>query len=160
MEQIYVMHLFDDGWNKQRERNSQNQKRLGVIPKDMKLPPWPKDVLPEWDQLSAQEKKLYIRQVEIFAAYAAYSDYETGRVVQAFEDLGKLDNTLINLSINGDNRTSAEGGPQGTPNEVAFFNGLDKLPIEVQMKFYDVWGTEQTYNRHAAGLVLDVRRPV
>jgi arylsulfatase A-like enzyme len=89
-------------------------------------------------------------QVEIFAAYAAYSDHEIGRVIQAFEDLGKLDNTLI-IYINGDNGTSAEGGPLGTPNEVAFFNGLNQLPVDVQMKFYDVWGTEQTYNHMSAG---------
>jgi arylsulfatase len=71
-------------------------------------------------------------------------------VIQAFEDLGKLDNTLV-IYINGDNGTSAEGGPLGTPNEVAFFNGLNKLPVEVQLKFYDVWGTEQTYNHMSAG---------
>ena len=150
VDKISAMHLFDDGWNKVRERIFENQKRLGVIPKDAKLPPWPKDVLKEWDALSAEEKKLYIRQVEVFAAYAAYSDSEIGRVVQAFEDMGKLDNTLI-IYINGDNGTSAEGGPQGTPNEVAFFNGLNQLPIDVQMKFYDVWGTELTYNHMSAG---------
>ncbi len=71
-------------------------------------------------------------------------------MIQAFEDLGKLDNTLI-IYINGDNGTSAEGGPLGTPNEVAFFNGLNELPVDVQMKFYDVWGTEQTYNHMSAG---------
>ena len=86
----------------------------------------------------------------MFAAYAAYNDHEIGRVIQAFEDLGKLDNTLI-IYINGDNGTSAEGGPLGTPNEVAFFNGLSELPVDVQMKFYDVWGTEQTYNHMSAG---------
>ncbi len=71
-------------------------------------------------------------------------------MIQAFEDLGKLDNTLI-IYINGDNGTSAEGGPLGTPNEVAFFNGVNKVPVDVQMKFYDVWGTEQTYNHMSAG---------
>ncbi len=150
VEKISQMKLFDEGWNKVRERIFENQKRLGVIPKDATLPPWPKDVLKEWDQLSAEEKKLFIRQVEVFAAYAAYSDHEIGRVIKGFEDLGKLENTLI-IYINGDNGTSAEGGPMGTPNEVAFFNGLNQLPIEAQMKFYDVWGTEQTYNHMAAG---------
>ena len=119
-------------------------------PEGYKLAPWPKDVLKEWDQLSADEKKLYIRQAEIFAAYAAYSDHEIGRVIKGFEDLGKLDNTLI-IYINGDNGTSAEGGPMGTPNEVAFFNGLNELPIDLQMKFYDVWGTDLTYNHMSAG---------
>jgi arylsulfatase len=71
-------------------------------------------------------------------------------VVQQFQDLGKLDNTLI-IYINGDNGTSAEGGPLGTPNEVAFFNGLNKLPADVQLKFYEVWGTDQTYNHMSAG---------
>ncbi len=150
VDKISAMHLFDDGYNKLRERIFENQKRLGVIPKDAKLTPWPDDVLKPWDQLSAEEKKLFIRQVEVFAAYAAYNDHEIGRVIQAFEDLGKLDNTLI-IYINGDNGTSAEGGPLGTPNEVAFFNGLNKMPVDVQMKWYDVWGTEETYNHMSAG---------
>lgn len=150
VEKISKMKLFDDGYEKLRERIFENQKRLGVIPKDTKLPPWPKDVVQEWDTLSADAKKLFVKQVEVFAAYAAYSDSEIGRVVQAFEDLGKLENTLI-IYINGDNGTSAEGGPLGTPNEVAFFNGLNKLPVEEQLKFYDVWGTELTYNHMSAG---------
>ena len=149
VDKIAAMHLFDDGYEKVRERIFENQKRLGVIPKSAKLAPWPKDMLKPWDQLSADEKKLFIRQVEVFAAYAAYSDYEIGRVIQHFEDLGKLDNTLI-IYINGDNGTSAEGGPIGTPNEVAFFNGVS-VPVDVQMKFYDVWGTDQTYNHMSAG---------
>ncbi len=150
VDRIHAMHLFDDGYEKLRERIFENQKKLGVVPKDARLAPWPKDMLKPWDQLSADEKKLFIRQVEVFAAYVAYSDHEIGRVIKAFEDLGKLDNTLV-IYINGDNGTSAEGGPMGTPNEVAFFNGLNELPVDVQMKFYDVWGTEQTYNHMSAG---------
>ncbi|HXJ80007.1 MAG TPA: arylsulfatase [Candidatus Methylomirabilis sp.] len=150
VDKISAMHLFDDGYEKLRERIFENQKSLGVIPKDTKLAPWPKEMLKPWDQLTADAKKLFIRQVEVFAAYAAYSDYEIGRVIQHFQDLGRLENTLI-IYINGDNGTSAEGGPLGTPNEVAFFNGLNELPVEVQMKFYDVWGTEQTYNHMSAG---------
>ena len=150
VEKIRALKLFDDGYEKLRERIFENQKRLGVVPKDTKLAPWPKDVLKPWDQLSADEKKLFIRQVEVFAAYAAYSDHEIGRVIQSFRDLGRLDNTLV-IYINGDNGTSAEGGPLGTPNEVAFFNGLNELPVDVQMKFYDVWGTDLTYNHMSAG---------
>jgi len=150
VEKIHAMHLFDDGYNKLRERIFENQKRLGVIDKDAKLTPWPNDVLKPWDQLTDAEKKLFIRQVEVFAAYAAYNDHEIGRVIQAFKDLGRLDNTLI-IYINGDNGTSAEGGPLGTPNEVAFFNGVNEMPAEVQMKWYDVWGTEATYNHMSAG---------
>jgi len=150
VDKISAMHLFDDGYEKLRERIFENQKKLGVIPADTQLSPWPKDVLKPWDQLTADEKKLFIKQVEIFAAYEAYNDHEIGRVIQAVEDMGKLDNTLI-IYINGDNGTSAEGGPLGTPNEVAFFNGINMMPVDVQMKWYDVWGTEQTYNHMSAG---------
>jgi arylsulfatase len=149
VDKISAMHLFDGGYEKLRETIFENQKKLGVVPKDSKLTPWPADVLTPWDKLTPEAKKLYIRQVEVFAAYAAYSDHEIGRVIQAFEDLGKLDNTLI-IYINGDNGTSAEGGPEGTFNEVAFFNGV-RPPIPAQMKFYDAWGTDLTYNHMSAG---------
>lgn len=149
VDKISAMHLFDDGYEKLRERIFENQKKLGIIPQDAKLTPWPKDVLKPWDELTPEAKKLFIRQVEVFAAYAAYGDHEIGRVIQAFEDIGRRDNTLI-IYINGDNGTSAEGGPLGTPNEVAFFNGMNEIPVDVQMKFYDVWGTEQTYNHMSA----------
>jgi len=150
VEKISKMKLFDKGWNKLRDEIFENQKRLGVIPKDAVLEPWPSDVLPNWEDLSADEKKLFIKQVEVFAAFAAYTDHEIGRVIQAVEDIGKLDNTLI-FYINGDNGTSAEGGLYGTPNEVAFFNGINKMPVETQLKWHDVWGTEETYNHMSAG---------
>ena len=149
VDKIHAMHLFDDGYEKLRERILANQKKLGVIPQDTKITPWPNDMLKPWDQLTDEAKKLFIRQVEVFAAYAAYNDHEMGRVVDAFQAL-RPDNTLV-IYINGDNGTSAEGGPLGTPNEVAFFNGLNELPPEVQMKFYDVWGTQYTYNHMSAG---------
>lgn len=148
-DKIHNMHLFDDGYEKLRERIFENQKRLGVVGNTTELTPWPSDVLKPWGKLTAQEKTLFIRQVEVFAAFAAYNDYEIGRVVQAFEDVGRLDNTLV-IYISGDNGTSAEGGPMGTPNEVAFFNGLNEIPVDVQMKWYDVWGTEETYNHMSA----------
>ena len=150
VDKISAMNLFNDGYEKLRERIFANQQKLGVIPKDLTLTPWPSEMIKPWDQLTDVEKKLFIRQVNVFAAYVAYNDHETGRVVQAFEDLGRLDNTLI-IYINGDNGTSAEGGPMGTPNEVAFFNGISDMPAELQMKWYDVWGTEETYNHMSAG---------
>ena len=150
VEKISAMKLFDDGWEKLRETIFANQKKLGVIPADATLEPGPDDVLKPWDQLTDDEKKLFIKQVEVFAAFAAYTDHEIGRVIQAVEDMGKLDNTLI-IYINGDNGTSAEGGPLGTPNEVAFFNGINMMPVEEQLKWHDVWGTEETYNHMAAG---------
>ena len=150
LDKISAMKLFDKGWNKLRDEIFENQKKLGVIPADTQLEPWPTKVLKNWDDLTAEEQKLFIKQVEVFAAYSAYSDHEIGRVIQAIEDMGKLDNTLI-IYINGDNGTSAEGGPLGTPNEVAFFNGVNMMPVETQMKWYDVWGTEETYNHMSAG---------
>lgn len=149
VDTIHNMHLFDQGWNKLREQIFENQKKLGVIPQNTQMEPWPTKGLPNWDSLTPEEKKLYIKQVEVFAAYAAYNDSEIGRVIKTIEDMGKLDNTLI-IYINGDNGTSAEGGPMGTPNEVAFFNGV-AVPVADQMKWYDVWGTEQTYNHMSAG---------
>ncbi len=150
VDKISAMHLFDGGYNKLREQIFANQKKLGVIPEDTQLEGWPTDILKNWDDLSADEQKLFIKQAEIFAAYAAYSDHEIGRVIDTIEAMGKLDNTLI-IYINGDNGTSAEGGPLGTPNEVAWFNGVSEMPVDVQMKWYDVWGTEQTYNHMSAG---------
>jgi arylsulfatase A-like enzyme len=148
IDKIQKMHLFDKGWNALREQIFENQKKLGVLPQNAKLTDWPDKLLKRWEALSDDEKKLYTRQVEVFAAYAAYTDHEIGRVIQAVEDVGKLDNTLI-IYIEGDNGTSAEGTMTGTPNEVAMFNGV-QVPVEAQLKyFYDVWGTDKTYNHMA-----------
>ncbi|WGD49556.1 arylsulfatase [Bradyrhizobium sp. CB1650] len=149
IKKISDLHLFDKGWNALRDEIFANQKRLGVIPQDAKLTPWP-DELKKWDELTADDKKMFIRQVDVFAAYAAYNDYETGRVVQAIQDMGKLDNTLV-IYISGDNGNSAEGSPNGTPNEVAQFNSVE-VPVADQLKyFYDVWGSDKTYNHMAVG---------
>jgi len=112
IEKISEMHLFDEGWHKLRDTIFANQKRLGVLPDDAKLTPWPDDLIKHWDQLSDTEKKLFIKQANVFAAYVAYTDHEIGRVIQAVEDMGKLENTLI-IYITGDNGTSSEGGPTG-----------------------------------------------
>jgi len=149
VDKISAMNLFDEGWNKVRDTIFENQKRLGMIPPDTQMEPWPTNVIKNWVDCTPDEQKLFVKQADVFAAYSAYSDHEMGRVIQAIEDMGKLDNTLI-IYINGDNGTSAEGGPLGTPNEVAFFNGVS-VPVETQMKWYDVWGTEQTYNHMSAG---------
>jgi arylsulfatase len=150
---------FDMGWNALREQIFANQKKLGVIPKDATLTPWPDDLLKKWDQLSADEKKLFTRQFEVYAAYLAYTDYEIGRVIQAVEDMGKLDDTLI-IYISGDNGSSAEGSPNGTPNEIAQFNGVE-VPVADQLKyFYDAWGSEQTYNHMAVGWTWAMDTPL
>lgn len=147
IKKITDMHLFDKGWNDLRDRIFANQKRLGVIPQDAKLTPWPDKLLRQWDSLTAEEKKLFIRQANVYAAYLAYTDHEIGRVIQAVEAMGKLDNTLI-IYISGDNGSSAEGSPNGTPSEVLQFNGIE-LPVAEQMKWYDVWGSDRTYNHMA-----------
>ncbi len=116
-KKISDMHLFDNGWNALRDQIFANQKKLGVIPADAKLTPWPDKLLKSWDSLNDEEKKLFIRQADVYAAYLAYTDHEIGRVIQAVEDVGKLDNTLI-IYISGDNGASAEGSPNGTPSEV------------------------------------------
>lgn len=134
---------FDTGWNQLREDIFANQKRLGVIPANTKLTEWP-DTLPKWDTLSADEKKLYARQAECFAGYAAYTDHEIGRVIQAVEDMGKLDNTLI-IYISGDNGTSAEGTLRGTFNQMTAYNAILELPTELQLKYREAWGSEKTY---------------
>jgi arylsulfatase A-like enzyme len=132
---------FDMGWNELREQIFANQKKLGVIPPNTELTPWP-DLLPKWDTLNPTQKKVYAHQAEIFGAYAAYTDHEIGRVIQAVEDLGKLDNTLI-IYIEGDNGTSAEGSAIGTTFDLAAIQGID-MPVEAQLKFYDVLGSDVT----------------
>ena len=150
IKKISDLHLFDKGWNALREQIFANQKKLGVIPDNAKLTPWPKDLLKEWDTLNADEKKLFIRQADVYAAYLAYTDHEIGRVIQAVQDMGKLDDTLI-IYISGDNGSSPEGSPNGTPNEIAQFNGIE-FPVERQLKqFYDAWGSDKTYNHMAVG---------
>jgi arylsulfatase len=132
---------FDMGWNVLREQIFANQKRLGVIPPNTQLTPWP-DILPKWDTLDADSKKLFARQAEVFAAYAAYTDHEIGRVIRAVQDLGKLDDTLI-IYISGDNGTSAEGSLLGTPFDMAAIQSIN-IPVKEQLKFYDAWGSPAT----------------
>jgi arylsulfatase len=142
---------FDMGYEKLRDQIFANQKRLGVIPAETQLTPWPDGQaeyagakLPRWDSLSLVQKKLYAREAEVFAGYAAYTDNEIGRVIQAVEDMGKLDNTLI-IYISGDNGTSAEGTEEGTFNQMTAYNGILTLPEVVQMLHYENWGSDKTY---------------
>ena len=147
IKQISDMHLFDAGWNKVRETIFANQKRLGIMPSNAQLTPWPKD-LPEWGSLSLEEKTLFIKQADVFGAYLAYTDHEIGRVIQAVEDMGQLDNTLI-IYIAGDNGASAEGMLNGTPNEFTTFNGVP-VPVKDQFLWYPFWGSERTFPHFAA----------
>jgi arylsulfatase len=134
---------FDMGWNALREQIFANQKRVGAIPENAKLTDWP-DSLPKWETLSADQKKLFARQAEVYAGYTAYTDHEIGRVIQQVEDMGQLDNTLI-IYIDGDNGTSPEGTLSGTPNQYTSYNGILDFPIDEQLKFYDAWGSAGSY---------------
>jgi arylsulfatase A-like enzyme len=155
IKKISDMHLFDEGWNKLRETIFANQKRLGIMPAHAQLTPWPDGQaefggakLPQWDALSWDEKKLFIKQAEVFGAYLAYTDNEIGRVIQAIEDMGQLDNTLI-IYISGDNGASAEGMLNGTPNEFTTFNGV-AVPVKDQFLWYEFWGSDKTFPHFAA----------
>ena len=147
IKKVSGMHLFDEGWNKLRDTIFANQKRLGIMPDNAKLTDWP-STLPTWDSLSAEKKKLFIRQMDVYGAYLAYTDFEIGRVVQEVQDLGELDNTLI-IYISGDNGASAEGMLDGTPNEFTTFNGV-AVPIKAQYLFYPFWGSDKTFPHYAA----------
>ena len=134
---------FDMGWEKLRDQIYENQKRLGVIPANAQLTPWPDD-LPKWDSLSAVQKKLAAHQAEVYAAYTAYTDFEIGRVIQEVQNMGKLDNTLI-IFISGDNGTSPEGSLSGTYNQYTAYNGIMDVPEALQMAHYAQWGSDKTY---------------
>lgn len=147
---------FGMGWEKMREQIFENQKKLGVIPPNTTLTPWPDGQadyggakLPRWDSLSEAEKKMYAREAEVFAAYTAYTDYEIGRVIDEVQKMGKLDNTLI-IYIDGDNGTSAEGTLYGTFNTLTAYNGLinepEVKPVRVMNALhYNDWGSDKTY---------------
>ncbi len=147
IKKISDMHLYDGGWNKVRETIFANQKKLGILPANAQLTAWPKS-LPEWDTLDLEQRKLFIKQADVYGAYLAYTDNEIGRVIQAVEDMGKLDNTLI-IYISGDNGASAEGMLNGTPNEFTTFNGIS-VPVKDQFLWYEFWGSERTFPHMAA----------
>jgi arylsulfatase A-like enzyme len=147
---------FDQGWDSLREEILARQIESGIIPKGTKLAPKPA-AIPDWDTLSADQKKLYTHQVEVFAAYIDMVDYEIGRVVEAVEQTGELDNTLI-FFVYGDNGTSAEGGSNGMFSEMTYFNGVqEKVPD--MLKVMDKWGGPETYPHMAAGWAVAFDTP-
>jgi arylsulfatase A-like enzyme len=147
---------FDGGWDKYREETFARQKQMGIIPQEAKLASKP-EAIKDWDKLTADEKKLFARQMEVFAAFAAHTDHEIGRVVKAVEDMGELDNTLI-LYLVGDNGASAEGGMFGMFNEMTYFNGVhEKVPD--MLKNIDKWGGPETFPHMAAGWAVAGNTP-
>jgi len=139
---------FDQGWDKLREETLARQKRLGVVPVETKLAPKPA-AIKDWAALTPDEKKLFARQMEVFAGFGEYADTEIGRLIKAIEETGQLDNTLI-FYIVGDNGASAEGGMVGLYNEMTYFNGVHETVQDI-LKHYDELGGPTTYPHYAAG---------
>jgi arylsulfatase A-like enzyme len=139
---------FDSGWDNLREETLARQIALGVVPAGTKLAGKP-EAIQDWDKLSADEQKLFARQMEVYSAFGEYCDHEIGRLFDAVGAIGELDNTLI-FYILGDNGTSAEGGTNGMFNEFTFFNGIHET-VEELLTHYDEWGGPSTYPHMAAG---------
>ena len=139
---------FDQGWDKLREETLARQVQLGVVPPGTKLAPKP-EAIKDWNALTPDEKKLFARQMEVFAGFGEYTDTEIGRLIQAIRDTGQLDNTLI-FYIVGDNGASAEGGMNGLYNEMTYFNGVNETVADI-LKHYDELGGPMTYPHYAAG---------
>lgn len=146
---------FDQGWDKVREETFARQKKMGIIPEDTKLAPKPADIK-DWESLSADEKKLFARQMEVYAGFASHTDHEVGRLVAAIEDLGELENTVI-IYIAGDNGSSAEGQMNGMYQEMTYFNQYPET-VEEMLKHYETWGSPSTYPHFSAGwaVAMDV----
>ena len=138
---------FDDGWDAYREKTFARQKKLGIIPQDAELSRHDPDV-PEWATLSADEKKLYARMMEVFAGFLTHVDYNYGRLFNFLKSIGQWENTLIMFI--SDNGASAEGGPHGSVNENKFFNNVPDSLAE-NVKKIDELGGPNTYNHYAWG---------
>jgi len=147
---------FDQGWDKIREETLQRQIDMGIVPKGTKLAAKP-EAIKDWEKLTADEKKLFTRQVETFAAFLDYTDHHIGRVIDAVGDIGQLDNTLV-FYIAGDNGASAEGGMNGMFNEYTYFNGVQEQ-VGDMLKHVDQWGGPNTYPHMAAGWAIALNTP-
>lgn len=139
---------FDMGWDEYRKQTFERQKKMGIIPANAELTPRPAS-LPAWDSLNADQKRLYSRMMEVFAAYGYHVDQQVGRVLDYVAKLPDADNTLI-MYIVGDNGASAEGGFDGTLNENAFFNAY-MMKTDEMLEHIDEIGTEMHFNHFPAG---------
>ncbi len=147
---------FDEGWDKMRELTLERQKKLGIVPQNTKLAPKPADIK-DWDKLSADEKKLFTRQMEVYAGFAEQTDYEAGRLISTIKELGVLDNTII-IFIAGDNGASAEGQMNGMFSEMTYFSGVPET-VPDMLKHYDEWGGPSTYPHFSAGWAVAMDAP-
>jgi arylsulfatase A-like enzyme len=139
---------FDMGWDKMRDITLSKQKELGIVPQDTKLTERSPGI-PAWDSLNADQKRLYARMMEVYAAALSYCDNQMGRIIDAIADQGELDNTLV-IYIQGDNGASAEGGPQGLLNEMSFFNATPEDFNNV-LRRMDELGGPTTFNHYPSG---------
>jgi len=147
---------FDQGWDKVREETLERQKKLGLVPQNAKLAPKPVDIK-DWDKLSADEKKMYAHQMEVYAGFGEHTDHEIGRLYSAIEDLGVMDNTVF-IYVVGDNGASAEGTMNGLFNEMTYFNGVPES-LQDMLKHYNEWGGPNTYPHYAAGWAVAMDAP-
>ena len=138
---------FDDGWDAYRTRTFARQKELGVVPADCELSRHDPDV-PDWDSLSADERRLFAREMEVFAGFLSHTDHHIGRLIEFLRKIGELDNTLI--MVVSDNGASAEGGVTGTTNEAQFFNNCPE-PVEESLKVIDEIGGPKHFNHYPWG---------
>ena len=147
---------FDQGWDKMREEILARQIAAGISPKGTKLTEKP-SAIPDWEDLTEDEKTLFKHQAEVFGAYIDYTDYNIGRLVEAVEEMGELENTLI-IFVYGDNGTSGEGGRNGMFSEMTYFNGVTET-VEDMLKNMDKWGGPQAYNHMSAGWAVTFDTP-
>ena len=162
---------FDMGYERYREIVLENQKRLGIVPPDTELSPinpyadvkgpngepWPlQDTVRPWDSLGDDDKRLFSRMAEVFAGFLSYTDAQIGRILDYLEESGQLDNTII--VVISDNGASGEGGPNGSVNEVKFFNGYVDT-VEEGLRFMDNLGGPETYNHYPIGWAMAFNTP-
>ncbi|MBD2495217.1 arylsulfatase [Nostoc sp. FACHB-280] len=147
---------FDQGWDKLRQETFARQKQQGVIPANAQLTTRPQE-LPAWDSLSAEQQKLYAHMAEVFAGFLAHTDYEVGRLINAVDQLGELDNTLV-IYVVGDNGASAEGGLTGSVNELQVFNGVPEN-LQQLLAAYNDLGSPKTFNHFPAAWAWAVNTP-
>jgi len=147
---------FDQGWDKVREETFARQKKLGIIPANARLTPRPAQI-GAWDSLNADQKKLYARMMEVYAAALAHADFQINRILDAIEAMGETENTLV-IYIQGDNGASAEGTPQGLLNEAAVLNGIAEDYNEV-LRRMDELGGPTTFNHYPVGWAHAMNTP-
>ena len=149
---------FDQGWDKVREETLARQIKLGVVPANTQLTKRP-DQIPAWDSLSSDQKRLYARMMEVYAGALSHADYDIGRVLDAVQDSGQLDNTLV-IYMMGDNGASAEGTLQGTTNEVGTAANGVKEDIPFLLSMIDQLGGPNAYNHYPVGWALAMDTPM